>query len=410
VTKRSCAVTPESAFGAVVSAIALAKATPHGPVHLSVPADVAVAPAHGIEATFAPPSTKANPTRHTTDAATLERARALLADASRPALIVGLNVIREHASDAVRRLASATGAIVAALPKAKGAFPEDDPHFVGTLEMVGDDLVVGVLREADVIVMAGVDMVEFDKPWRLDAPIIQVDVGVVDPTYVRSTVQLAGDLATNLALLLPDRPATGWTSSVVEAHRAALAEYVHTHGSALQTWQVIESVRRALPRSAIAASDVGAHKMVVGQAWQAFEPRTFFMANGLSSMGYSVPVGVAARLVAPDRPAVSFVGDGGLGMYLGELETLVRLGLDLLIVVLVDGTLELIRRAQARRGVPYAGTSFGNPDFAAVGRAFGIATFEADSSAELERVLPDVVAGHGVRLLAARIDGNDYRF
>src|SRR5262249_15753281 len=155
-------------------------------------------------------------------------------------------------------------------------------------------------------------------------------------------------------------------------HRGELEAFIHTDGAPLQSWQVVEAVRQLMPRNAIAACDVGAHKMLVGQAWRAYEPLTFFMANGLSSMGYSIPVATAARLVAPDRPAVSFVGDGGLGMYLGELETVARLGIDLLVVTFVDGTLELIRRSQTRRRVAYVGTSFGALDVDALGRAFGI--------------------------------------
>jgi acetolactate synthase-1/2/3 large subunit len=134
------------------------------------------------------------------------------------------------------------------------------------------------------------------------------------------------------------------------------------------------------------------------------------MANGLSSMGYSVPLAAAARVIEPNRMAVSFVGDGGLGMYLGELETLARLRLDLIVVVFVDGTLELIRRAQVRRQVPFAGTSFANPDFELLGRAFGITTYQAGSVAELDAALPKIMSSPGVRLLAAQIDGDDYRF
>jgi acetolactate synthase-1/2/3 large subunit len=217
-------------------------------------------------------------------------------------------------------------------------------------------------------------------------------------------------MSTNLRALCPDRRSVAWTRDDLSAHRRELDAVIETSGPALQTWEVVRAVRAALPPNTIAVSDVGAHKMVVGQAWEARRPLTFFMANGLSSMGYSVPLAAAATMIRPRRPVVSFVGDGGLSMYLGELETLARLKLDLLMVVFADGRLELIRRAQARRKVPYAGTSFGNPDFEALGRAFGIATYRANSVAELDSVLPRVTAATGVRLLAAEIDGDDYRF
>jgi acetolactate synthase-1/2/3 large subunit len=134
------------------------------------------------------------------------------------------------------------------------------------------------------------------------------------------------------------------------------------------------------------------------------------MANGLSSMGYSIPTALAAHLVDPSRRVIAFVGDGGLGMYLGELETLVRVGARLTIVVLADRSLELIRRAEVRRGVSTESVTFGNPDFAAVGRAFGITATENASVEELERALDAADRGTGVHLIAAHIDGADYRF
>jgi acetolactate synthase-1/2/3 large subunit len=408
VTKRSVAVTSENAAATIDEAIALTVAPPHGPVHLSIPADVAgglADPRPVISAAQPNP-----PLAQAQNASTLTRARSLLASAKRPAIVVGLGAMRSGAAEQVRALARATGAVVATLPKAKGVFPESDPSFVGTLEMAGDDIIVELLKGADVVVMAGVDVVEFDKPWRLPAPVIHVDVDRAEPVYWRAEVQLTGNIATSLVAIATDQPTGRWTARQLARHRRELDGFVETSGPALQAWQVIRAVRTALPPNAIAVSDVGAHKMVVGQAWPSYEPLTFFMANGLSSMGYSIPLGAAACMIRPERPAVSFVGDGGLSMYLGELETLARLQLDLLVVVFLDGKLELIRRAQAKRHVPYAGTSFLNPDFEALGRAFGIATHRVGSAAELESVLPRVVAAGGIRLLAAEIDGDDYRF
>jgi thiamine pyrophosphate-dependent acetolactate synthase large subunit-like protein len=104
----------------------------------------------------------------------------------------------------------ATGGVVATLPKAKGIVSESDESFVGTLEMVGDDLVVALLRQADVVVAVGVDVVEFDKPWRLDTPVIQVDRVPTETVYLRSEIEMSGPLDALLDALAPDRPASGW--------------------------------------------------------------------------------------------------------------------------------------------------------------------------------------------------------
>jgi thiamine pyrophosphate-dependent acetolactate synthase large subunit-like protein len=103
------------------------------------------------------------------------------------------------------------------------------------------------------------------------------------------------------------------------------------------------------------------------------------------------------------------VGDGGLAMYLGELGTIQRLGLDLTIVVFVDGSLELIRRSQLRQGVAVEGTLFAAPDFPAIARAFGATAYDVHDAGELDAALENATTSSGLHLIAAHIDGSDYR-
>ncbi|HEX5466126.1 MAG TPA: thiamine pyrophosphate-binding protein [Candidatus Limnocylindrales bacterium] len=406
VTKASWAVRRDDAASTVRSALDLTRRPQRGSVHLSVPADVAAARAASPE----DPAGSRKPALVLPEPDGMDRAARILATASRPAIIVGLGAVQTNAAEPLRALARALQAPVATLPKSKGVFPEDDPWFAGTLEMAGDDLVVEFLTDADAIIAVGVDPVEFDKPWRLQAPVIRVDE-IPDPDgYVPVEVDLAGDVPATLQVLAQSSHPSGWPSDSTTSLRARLRALLRPDGDRLHPTDVVDTVRAALPREAIATSDVGAHKMLVGQAWSSYAPRTFFMANGLSSMGYSIPVATAACLLQPERSVVAFVGDGGLTMYLGELETLVRAGVDLLIVVFADRSLELIRRAQLRREVPTEGTSFADPDFSALGSVFGITSVEVDSKATLRKALPRLLTSHGVRLLAVRIDGDDYRF
>ncbi len=406
-SKRSVALTPDNAGLEICAAIADSMRPRPGPVHLSLAADVATSPWRGA-ATGVGDSAKSARVRPAGPA--LNRARSLLAGAQRPAIVAGLNAREPGIARGLVELAHAGAMPVAVLPKAKGVMREDDPFFLGTLEMAGDDLVVDFLKAADLLLLVGVDPVEFDKPWRFAAPVIHLDdVPNLDRFYP-AEVELVGDVEATLRRLAASRRGSSWDLVAISTHQARLHAHVRPSGARLQPWHVVEAVRAALPPSALATCDVGAHKMLVGQVWQAFEPRTFFVANGLSSMGYSIPVATSLRLALPNRPTVAFVGDGGLSMYLGELETLVRLGVDILIVVFVDGSLELIRRAQLRAGLPTEGTTFANPDFAALGRAFGVAIYEVETTAALARSVAAAVRDSGVRLLPVRIDGTGYQF
>jgi acetolactate synthase-1/2/3 large subunit len=403
ITKRSIELEPESAASEVATSVQVALRRRSGPVHLSLPSDVAPKPSTGAARTSGPIEQEAA-------AASAEPALALLSKAARPVVVLGLDAVHDNAADSVRAFARHIGAPVVCTPKAKGLFPEDDPQFAGVLEMAGDDLIVDSLQDADLVFAVGLDVVELDKPWRLNGPVVHVSPLANEENYYPAQVELLGSIERTLQQLMSEADGRGaWANGRLETQRAELSAFLRPQGSALQPWQVVDSVRRALPISAIATTDVGIHKMLVGQLWSSYQPREFFQANGLSSMGYSIPVAAAVRLLRPNQDVVAFVGDGGLGMYLGELETLVRVGIDLLIVVLVDDSLEMIRRVQLRRDLPTDGTAIINPDFAALGRAFGIKATEVGTLDEMEAAAGDLATAPGVRLLAARVDRQGYR-
>jgi acetolactate synthase-1/2/3 large subunit len=426
ISKASSTLTAENATETVAWAVALAGAPRPGPVHLAVSSEVAVASPIGAPTAgaSAQPPDEGRPAAAGEFAALATRAADLLSAARRPAVIVGLGVVDQGRAPAALEFIRALGAPAATTPKAKGVVPEDDPLFAGVLEGAGHEQVVAFLHEADLIVCLGIDSVEFARPWRLAAPIIHVDDFPSDG-YYQPEVELIGDVPAAMAALEAAvragsgrRTAAGWTHKQIADQRHALQEYLHSGGGGLRSVDVVDALRSALPRSSIATVDVGAHKVLLGQTWTSFAPRTYFVANGLSSMGYAVPVAAAIRLAqadapdspaAPDAPVMAFVGDGGLSMYLGELETLVRLGIALLVVVFADESLELIRLSQVAAGLPEVGTTFTNPDWQALGRAFGIPVLELESVGDVPATVARAVGAQGVRLLVAHIARGSYR-
>ena len=426
-------MTAENATESVAAAVELAGRPRPGPVHLAVSSEVAMATPMDkpVAATRALGTAEDLPGAATAMTALAARAADLMASAHRPAVIVGLGVLDPGRAPAALRLVRALGAPVFATPKAKGVVPEDDPLFAGVLEGAGHEHVVGFLRGADLLLCLGVDSVEFARPWRLDAPIIHVDDFPGDG-YYQPEIELVGDVPAALAALEAAQEAQpseasgrGWTPNEVADHRDGLHAYLRSEGNGLRSLDVVEALRAALPRSAIATVDVGAHKVLVGQAWRSFAPRTYFVANGLSSMGYAVPVAAAIRLAQTESreapasivatspvvasPVLAFVGDGGLSMYLGEMETLGRLGVDVLVVVFADESLELIRLSQVAAGLPEVGTTFTNPDWQALGRAFGIPVHELESVADVPSTVARAVGARGVRLLVAHIARGSYQ-
>src|SRR5207237_309141 len=153
---------------------------------------------------------------------------------------------------------------------------------------------------------------------------------------------------------------------------------------------------------------VGYNKSVAIQCWPAYAPRTFFVSNGLSSMGYGLPAAIGLKLAHPDRAVACILGDGGFAMSLAELETAARLGLALTVVVLADEALQQIKAAQARKEFPARGPTFGwlGP-FDVLTQAAGQAVELRDHrfDAGLRLIGGDAAVGaDGVQLLLHRVD------
>jgi acetolactate synthase-1/2/3 large subunit len=173
--------------------------------------------------------------------------------------------------------------------------------------------------------------------------------------------------------------------------------------------QVVSAARKILPKETVATCDVGAHKFLVGQLWTTYAPKSFFMSNGLSAMGYGFPAAIAAQLAWPDKPVVAFLGDGGFAMYMAELETARRLKLPLIVVVLCDGALSLIAMSQERRGLPHNAVDFTNPDIAKVAEAFGADGKVCETASEVETAKASAWSERKLTIVQAIVDPGPYR-
>ena len=137
-------------------------------------------------------------------------------------------------------------------------------------------------------------------------------------------------------------------------------------------WDVVRIVREAAPPASVATVDAGAHMLAVMPLWSVDEPGQVLISSGLATMGYAVPAAVGAALARPDQRVFCFVGDGGLGMVLGELETIARLRLAVTVVVFNDASLSLIRVKQRPEGHgDERAVRYSPVDFAAVAAGLG---------------------------------------
>jgi len=401
VTKASLTAADGAIDVIIDKAVAIAMEGRPGPVLVDVPISVAGKdqPDRGLanRATLSPMAPACGPD--------LDRAREALSGAERPLIIAGLDVLHHDAADVVSQFAQDFNIPVLTTYKAKGVLAEDHALAMGGagLSPRADAILQPLVAESDLIILAGYDPIEmrasWTAPWGPDKMVIEFSA-VTNTHYVhQASLSFIGDVGAGLSALQDGVAAREtWAGGGVgsrsggapektrQAHKDAFA----SHGE----WGpagVVHGARRALPRNGVATVDTGAHRILLSQAWECYEPRGLLQSTGLCTMGVALPLAIGRKLAEPDRPVIAFMGDAGLEMILGELATLRDCGLAIPVVVFVDELLALIELKQRGSGLSSLGVEFGGTNFVAVAEAFNgvgvVVQFEADMEKEVSAAL-----------------------
>lgn len=411
VTKWNARIETASVIPEVVrKAFKLAQSEKPGPCHLELPEDIARCETEGR------PMAVARARRPSPDRPSLQTAADLIAAASHPIILAGNGVIRGKASDELLRFSQATGIPVANTFMGKGVVPWDYEGSLLTIGLQAHDYVSCGFREADVVIAAGYDLVEYaPRAWnpQRDKRIIHIDFtsSEVDEAYAPA-VEIVGDIRETLELLRPliprrTRPASAATLRqhiLEELDRAARDDQMP-----MKPQRILHDLRGILGRHDLVISDVGAHKLWVARMFLPSEPNTVIISNGFASMGIAVPGAIAAKLVEPDRPVVAVCGDGSFLMNAQELETAVRLKVNPVIVVFHDDGYGLIHWKQMREFQRAFGVTFGNPDFVRFAESFGAKGYRVEAAKEFRAVLAEALRQRVPSVIDVPVDYQEHR-
>ena len=410
ITKWSHTLTGVHTAATVQRALDLTTQGRPGPVYLSLPSDVARQPDRPGDLPPAEPRLQTAPVSD----GDLSRASRMIALASRPLAIAGIGLDPMKVQPALLRWVGTTGIPIATTPKAKGLVPENHPLFVATSTgMAGDTLFVELLQQTDLLIGIGFDPVEAIRTFYTERPLLSIaEYSLADRRFAPE-LEVVGDVGATLdALSKQVVPRHTWTPEAVAAFRQRLAVFLtpSTEGNrpGLSPTRVILRLRELSPRDTILTVDTGAHKLLAGQVWPSYEPQSYIVSHGLSTMGFALPAAVAVKLEHPSRPVVALTGDGGLAMVLSELETAARLHLPLVIVVLTDRSLHLIRIHQERKGFPASGVDFGPIDFAGIASGFGARGFRVETWGEFTDAVTTALHADRPTVIEVPIDPSDY--
>lgn len=394
---------------AVRKAFKVAQTEKPGAAHLELPEDVAaeaiepggeLAPLR-VQAPFVPEPL----------AGQVDRAVAALAAAKRPIILAGNGVIRRRAHEALRRFARQLNIPVMQTFMGKGILPDRDPLCLSTLGLQLRDYASTVMEDADVVLAVGYDFVEYAPcAWNPDRNkhLIHVDVtpAEVDAHYVVD-VGVLGDPTLSLEQI-GERVHPFGARWAREARERVVAPLEEEAGGPL-TWpmrpqHVIQALRGAIGPEDIVLCDVGAHKLWMARMYPCEEPNTCIISNGFAAMGIGVPGAIAAALLYPQRRVVAVTGDGGFLMNAHELETAVRLGLPVVVLIWRDDGYGVIKWKQLLRFGRPSHVDFGNPDFVAYARSFGAKGFRVQAPDELGPALKEALNARCPAVIDCAVD------
>jgi acetolactate synthase-1/2/3 large subunit len=375
-----------------------------GPVVIDIPKDVQFATGAYVRPDEAAPIHSYKP-RMTPDPVAVAEAATLIAAAHRPLLYTGGGVISSgpDASEALRRLASQIGAPVTSTLMGLGAFPADDPAWLGMVGMHGAYEANHAMHDCDVMIAVGA---RFDDrvTGRLDAfspgsKKIHIDI---DPSsinkLVRADVGMVGDARACLEALsasLARRPAaeaerlTPWWAQI-EKWRARKGFAYRPSKTLIKPQYALERLYALTrDRDAYITTEVGQHQMWAAQFYRFQEPNRWMTSGGLGTMGYGLPAAVGVQIAHPDSLVIDIAGDASVLMTMQEMSTALQYDLPIKIFILNNEWMGMVRQwQQLLHGERYSHSySSSLPDFVKLAEAYGAVGLRAEHPDELDEAI-----------------------
>jgi len=374
-----------------------------GPVLLELPEDiageetesVAVVAQHPIEI----------PVAHR---ASLDRAAEMILNAKRPLIMLGAAASRPRSTTGIAGFVRRTQIPFFTTQMGKGTAPGGTKLYMGTAALSERDYVHEAIDRADLIIAIGHDTIE--KP-----PFIMGPSGpqVIHVNYTPANVyfpqcEVVGDVGPSLELLADRVEGRLHYAGALLYLRDDILNKIADRATEAR-WpptpqRIVHDVRQVMPEDGIVALDNGMYKIWFARNYRTLVANTLLLDNALATMGAGLPSAMMAAMLYPERRVLAVCGDGGFMMNSQEMETAVRLKLNLVVLVLEDSAYGMIRWKQAVDHFPDFGLTFGNPDFVRYAESYGAKGSRIESTEAILPTLERAFAAGGVHLVVVPID------
>ena len=395
----------------VREAFRLAQEERPGAVHLELPEDVAEEP---VDEHTTPVFNISTCRRGDANERAIDDAVKMIKEATRPLLLLGAGTNRKRIWESVAHFLDKTGIPFFNTQLGKGVVGGLHPLFLGTAALSDGDYLHCAIERADLIINVGHDVVE-KPPFFMShdegaTRVIHINFqsAVVDNVYFPQ-LEVVGDIA-NTIRRLADK--TCKTASHDFDYYMRIRDQIQEHirigendnSFPVKPQRLVWDVRKAMPEDGIIALDNGVYKIWFARNYPTTQPNTVLLDNALATMGAGLPSAMEAARFYPNRRVMAICGDGGFMMNSQELETAVRLNLNLVVLILRDNAYGMIRWKQYGMGLPDFGLEFDNPDFVMYANSYGAHGHRVKSTKMTVPLLEKCYAKGGVHLVEIPVD------
>ncbi len=341
----------------------------------------------------------------------IDQAADMIRAAKHPLLLIGAGGNRKQVRQALSDFVVETGMYFCNTQMGKGCVDENRKEFIGTAALSDGDYIHKAIEHADLIVNVGHDVVE-KPPFFMEhggQTVIHINFSsaMVDNVYFPQ-IEIVGDIASSIRSLKRKLGILSVDNSFFDRMKSSLYSRIQENqiydGFPMIPQRFVADVRKAMPSDGIIALDNGVYKVWYARNYLAAEPNTVLLDNALATMGAGLPSAMEAARLYPDKRVMAICGDGGFMMNSQELETAVRLDLNLVVLILTDNSYGMIRWKQYGMGLPDFGLEFNNPDFVMYANSYGAKGYQVESTESFVPLLNECFDEGGVHVISLPVD------
>ena len=399
-------ISADKVASTVREAIRIAEQERPGAVHIELPEDIA------LEETNSQPIVPQKSRRPNADEKSIETAIKAIESAHSPIVLIASGANRKLVRKQLGLFLNRTGIPFVTTQMGKGVLDEESELYVGTTALSSGDYVHKILEHSDLVIMVGHDITEKPPivfvPEKHNVLHINFSGADIDDVYIPK-YEVVGDISNalwqiNEKITLQPHWDFSYFKNVFGESQKARALEEKNNSFPLLPERVVADVQSVLPKEGILSLDHGMYKIWFTRNYHAHEQNSLLLDNAFATMGAGLAVGIATKLLNPEKKVLVIAGDGGFMMNVAELETAKRLGLNLTVLILNDSGFGMIKWKQKDMNFPNFGLEFSNPDFVQLAESFGAHGYKIKSADDFVPVLTKALDSDGIHIIECPID------